>query len=409
MVRSKGNRQLKGNFQPTVLVLNQWAGPITWELSESLGGILGTVALLTGHTDTLNQNDSPHVKLFAAPAHNRSNYARRVVSWVRYLWRAFFWVWRFPRTSPLILYSNPPFLPWLGLLFKILRRQDYILIIHDIYPDTLVQLKKMSSTHLVVRLWRYVNCMAYARAALISTLGEQMAKNIAAQLPASKTVEIDVTPPWVDTEFIRPIARQDNGFHKEYGLQDKMVVLYSGNMGFGHDIETMLEAARRLQTQPEIHFVFIGAGPKWQLVQQVLEEEHLPNLTLLSWLPLERLPYSLSAGDLSLVSIEDGVEGLVLPSKAIYGMAAGSVAVVLARETSELAHWINEFECGKILRPGDVDGLVEIIKHFAEHADILRTYKDNARHAAETLFGKTQNTNRLIALICDKVLDRSSP
>ncbi len=89
--------------------------------------------------------------------------------------------------------------------------------------------------------------------------------------------------------------------------------MYSGNMGLGHDIKTMLEAARCLQDEPKIHFMFIGAGPKWQTAEETLQRESLPNVTLLGWQPEETLPYSLATADVALVSLEDGIEGLAIP------------------------------------------------------------------------------------------------
>ena len=88
------------NSQPALLILNQMAGPITWELAEDLGKQFGAVALLTGHPDTLakgsttNSADSAGVLLYAAAPYQRGSFPRRAWSWLRYLVQAFFWLWR---------------------------------------------------------------------------------------------------------------------------------------------------------------------------------------------------------------------------------------------------------------------------------------------------------------------------
>lgn len=396
---------MKNESRPTLLILNQWAGPITWELTEYLGEKCGPVALFTGHPDTLGKQGTDKVKLFSAPKYRRDSYLRRILSWIWYVIQAFFWVRKFPKTTPLLIYSNPPILPWLGWLLNKFRGQKYGLIIHDLYPNVLVNLRGISDSHLIVRLWRFLNRCAFARASMISTLGEQMAFHISEQMSRSSELQIHVVPPWVDANFIRPMPKEDNWFAKKYDQLNHLTVMYSGNMGLGHDIETMLEAAKQLREFPQIHFMFIGDGPKWQFVAQWLEDADVSNVTLLPWQPLETLPFSLSAADVALISIEPGIEGLMIPSKAIYALAAGSVPIVLTHDSSELVDWIQQYNCGVVLPPGDVDGLVAIIRRLSQDRNELQNYRQYARAAAEARFDKRMNVQQLTDLIVQSVLD----
>ena len=111
---------------------------MTWELAEDLGQAFGCVALLTGHPDTL-QKSHPNVQLFAAKSYVRGSFGQRAITWLLYCWQAFWWVWRWEKETPLLLFSNPPILVWLGWLLHILRGQQYAVMVHDIYPDVLVR------------------------------------------------------------------------------------------------------------------------------------------------------------------------------------------------------------------------------------------------------------------------------
>lgn len=382
---------------PRLLILNQMAGPLTWELAEDMGAALGMVVLLTGHPDTLAKGEQPQLRLFRAAPYKRGSYLVRILAWLHYMIQAFFWIWRWPRTTPLLLFSNPPLLPWLGLAARLLRGQHYSVMVHDIYPDVLIRLAGVAEQHPLVRAWRWLNKQAYERAEVVMTLGEHMAITLAKQFDPAQTPAgaIKVIYPWADTEKIRPIPKEENPFAHQYGQVGKLTVMYSGNMGLGHDIETMLAAAVQLQSEPDIHFMFIGAGPKWQLVADTIRDRELSNVTLLPWQEEEVVPFSLSTADISLVSLEEEMQGLAVPSKSIFAMAAGSALIALVGRNNELSTWIDTYHCGIIVAPGDAVALANMLLTWANHRTILEQYRILARQTACEQFGRTKNIERL--------------
>ncbi len=387
---------------PSLLILNQMAGPMTWELAEDLGNELGCVALLTGHPDTLVKT-APGVLLHAAPAYQRGSFTRRAFSWVLYMLRAFFWLWRFPRTTPVLLFSNPPILCWLGWLMRLLRGQKYAVMVHDIYPDVLVRLQGMPEKHPLIRAWRWLNRRAYNRAQVVMTLGEYMAENLARQFDPTRTPagKVEVVYPWVDTERIKPIPKEENWFAQKYGQVGKLTVMYSGNMGLGHDIETMVEAARLLKDEPDIHFMFIGAGPKWQMVKKAIEKHELSNISLLEWQMEEKLPYSLATADISLMSLEQRIEGMAIPSKAIYSLAAGSALVGLGKKDNDISVIVDKYHCGVNIVPGDVKGLADALTDFYKSPNFMDSCKENAHLISESIFSRNINVKRMASLLSE--------
>ncbi|MCB9005497.1 MAG: glycosyltransferase family 4 protein [Ardenticatenaceae bacterium] len=386
--------------QPAILILNQMAGPMTWELAEDMGEALGSVALFTGHPDTL-QKSHPKVQMFAAAPYHRGSFIRRALSWVHYWLQAFFWLWRWPKETPLLLFSNPPILCWLGWLMRTLRGTPYHVMVHDIYPDVLVRMSGFSEKHPLIRLWRWLNRRAYERAKVVMTLGEYMAATLALQFDSTKTTQgqIEVIYPWVDTEKIKPIPKAENWFAQKYNQVDKLTVMYSGNMGLGHDIETMLEAARQLKAVPEIHFMFIGTGPKWSLVNDAQQSENLKNITVLGWQPENDLPYILAAADIALVSLENEFQGLAIPSKSIFAMSVGSIIISISGQHNELYTWITDHFCGAVCPQSDVNGLVAYLSKYSWQQDSLITTHELARQLALTRFTRTANVTQIIETI----------
>jgi len=392
--------------QPKILILNQMAGPMTWELAEDLSKEIGCVALLTGHPDTLKKESTELLQLHPAPTYHRGSFSRRAISWLDYCFKAFFWILKYPSSTPVLIFSNPPILLWFVWLIYGIRKQKYAIMVHDIYPDILVRLQGFSEKHLLIRVWRFLNRHAYQKARLVMTLGEYMAANLEKQFDSSKNTagKVEVVYPWVDTDKIHPIPKEENWFAKKYDQVGKLTVMYSGNMGIGHDIETMLNAAKKLKNNGDIHFIFLGAGPKWDLVKQTISKENLKNVSLFPWQPENILPFSIAVADISLISLKTGVGGLILPSKAIYSMAIGSAIILLTNTESELNNWLINSNSGKIIFSKDTGKLCNLLKDLYENKSSLYEMKKSSRITALTNFSRLSNSKIIYRTLFENLL-----
>ena len=333
--------------------------------------------------------------------YDRATSLSRGLTWLMYLGHAFIWLQRWPGHIPCLLFSNPPLLPWLGYVLRRWRRRPYAVMIHDIYPDVLVRLKGLSENSLMTRVWRWLNRVSYEAADGVMTLGDCMAATLAGQFDPTRTKagRLEIIHPWADTAKLRPLPKAENWFARSHAQVGKLTVMYSGNMGMGHDIETMLNAARRLRPARDIHFMFIGAGPKWQIVADYLRQEAPANVTLLPWQPEAVVPFSLATADVALVSLEAGAEGLAFPSKALSAMAAGSALLGLSHTPSDLQVLIEQFHCGLNIKPGDVEGLVQAILTFRDDKSFLQQCRRTARLLAETTFARSRNAQKVLDTI----------
>ena len=132
---------------------------------------------------------------------------------------------------------------------------------------------------------------------------------------------------WADEKSIRPLDPNENKFRKAHGLEGKFVIMYSGNMGVVHQFEDILEVARRLRGRSDICFVFIGDGVRHGELVDFQHRYGLKSILLLPYQDRSCLGESLGAGDLHFVSLRNGFEGLVVPSK-VYGIMAAARPMV---------------------------------------------------------------------------------
>jgi glycosyltransferase involved in cell wall biosynthesis len=138
--------------------------------------------------------------------------------------------------------------------------------------------------------------------------------------------------------------------------------------------------------------MIIGAGPRWSEIAESIERNGDTNITLLPLQAESVLPFSLATADIALVSLETGMEGISMPSKTYYCMAAGAAIVGICPERSDLAYVIREHDCGASIAPGDADGLARIIDRLSASPNELARLRRNARTAAVQTFSRDVNT-----------------
>ncbi len=267
------------------------------------------------------------------------------------------------RRELVLLTTAPPFLPFLGYLLSRVCKIQYICLLYDLYPDIAINLNVISPNHWVSKLWENCNYLTWNQAAAIIVLSDTMKERVTQKQPllASK---IAVIPSWVDPCLIKPIEKHQNWFAKQHNLVKPFTVLYSGNMGRCHDMETLLNAILLLREHP-IQFVFIGSGAKRASLLSEVEHLNLKNCLFLPYQPREVLPFSLTACDLSIVSISQGMEGLVVPSKLYSALAVGRPIAAICESHSYLNGLIEQAQCGATFLNGDSQGLANFIEKLS--------------------------------------------
>ena len=372
-----------------ILFLNQVAGPLFRELAADVAVSLGRSILLTGHGSAAAREAGPALQVVRSPDYDRRNLVRRAYSWLAYFAVALRMAFTVPRGTLLFIVSNPPFLPLAGWLAKKLRGQRYVVLVYDVYPGLLESLGTLKRNGVAALLWRQFNRLTWGQAERIFTIGNYMAANIRAMQAADAiSCPVEVIANWADVEFIKPLPKEQNWFARRHGRAGRLTVLYSGNLGITHDIESIVEAATALRDDPAIEFLVIGAGPKWSLVERAIQAQGLTNVTLLPFQLEKDLPFTLTTGDVALITLESGIEGLSVPSKTFYAMASGAALIGLTHGPNEVTEIIERFGCGLTVEPGDVAGLKLAIQRFQQDRAFLSECRRRARQAAEEHFSR---------------------
>lgn len=267
------------------------------------------------------------------------------------------------RRNLTLLTTAPPFLPIIGYLVNLIFGSPYACLLYDLYPDIAIELGVISQQHWLAKLWQSLNCRVWRRAKALIVLSPAMKQRIVSICPEVAD-KISIIHNWSDPDLIQPIAKEDNWFAQQYNLDEKFTVLYSGNTGRCHDMDTILAAASQLKDEP-IQFVFIGSAAKQKDLMQKAYSQGLNNILFLPYQDKSVLPYSLTACDLSLVSVSPGMESLVAPSKFYSCLASGRPVAVVCPQHTYLRQLVLEANCGNTFSNGDGKGLADFIRYLS--------------------------------------------
>ena len=229
----------------------------------------------------------------------------------------------------------------------------------DLYPDLPVACGVMRPDALPTRAFERVNRFILRHSDRGVVLGRCMRDRVLAKGTPARRVEF--IPVWADLRGVEPVPHEGNPYRSRWAPRGEFVVMYSGNFGLGHDARTIIEAMRLLKNEPGIRFVFIGGGKRRQEVEAAVRDHALAGVVYEDYVPREELSKSLSAGDVHLISLKEGVEGIMVPSK-VYGiMGVARPSLFVGHPTSEIARVLEESASGLTIREGDAPGLARAI------------------------------------------------
>ena len=283
-----------------------------------------------------------------------------------------------------LVVTNPPILPFLIRWVCFLKGAKFVLLVHDVYPDVFVPLGLMQSNNPIYSMLSWANGKLYASADRVVVLGRDMARLVEGK--SKGLAQVSVIPNWGDIDVITPSPKADNTLLQKLNLTGKFVVHYSGNHGRTHDLLSMVEAAKMLEDERDIHFLLIGEGSGKAEVVSRAKILGLNNIIFLPYVDRAELNTSLNASDVSVVVFKKGMAGISVPSRLYNLMAAGKPILAVVDDDSEVADVIREAKLGISVPPESPEKLAEQILSFKNDGDLRVKMAENSRNEAVTKY-----------------------
>lgn len=280
------------------------------------------------------------------------------------------------RPDVILALSAPPMVATAAALAARGRELPLVHWVHDVYPDIALATGVLPRRSALGSTLQILSRMTHRHAAMSIAVSSKMAEILKAHGQSADRVRVQEN--WADGTAIQPRPAAATSFRARHGLKGRFVVMYSGNLGLVHDIATPIRAAHELSSScPDVVFVFVGAGARLAEARALAGEA--ANIRFLPAQPRGELSDSLAAANLHLVSLAEGMEGLVVPSKLYGVMAAGRPVVYIGPAQSEVAHVVRRHELGWRVDPGDAAGLAAIVADATRRGDDLAACGERAR------------------------------
>lgn len=265
--------------------------------------------------------------------------------------------------------STPPIQGAMAALVKKFRRDHipFIYNLQDIFPDSLVGTGLAKKDGLLWKIGRVIENFTYRNADKIIVISQDFKRNIMAKgVPEEK---IEVIYNWVDEQAVVNIPRNENKLFEKYNLNpNKFYITYCGNIGLTQNMDLLLDVAKELSTEENIHFVLVGEGADKARVKSRVENENINNISFLPFQPYEDISHVFSLGDAGLIISKPGVGENSVPSKT-WSIMSAECPVIANFDENEIKTILSENNCGIFTKAGDKEAFKNAILELYNNKD----------------------------------------
>lgn len=274
---------------------------------------------------------------------------------------------RVGRPDVIIVISPPLFNAIGGRLLAWRKRCPFIFNVHDLWPESAVQMGVLRSPTLI-RLSEWLEWSTYRRATEVWAVTDGIRETLIRKgLPAGKTALI---PNGVDAARFHPIPRDEA--RAQLGWDDRFTVMYAGTLGLAHGLTTTLDAAERLRDHADVRFLLVGEGAMRSTLMADVAARGLENVTFLPSFPHDQMPLVLAGADVCVVSLRRlAIFKGARPSKMFECMAsARPVLLAVDGEAREIAE--HDAGAARYVEPEDAEAMVAGILELKDHPEWAR-------------------------------------
>lgn len=305
------------------------------------------------------------------PEFSKENKASRIRNILSYFFGAMHATLKVGHQDYIFSISQPPILGGLlGVWGKWMKHAKFIYNIQDFNPEQVMAVG-YSHNKLVLKLMMIMDKFSCKQSDLVITVGRDLVETLNNRFKSGIVPRVAMINNWIDEGTIHPLSADEShvlAFKQKYDLQDKFIIMYSGNIGLYYDLENLIRVIEqfpkgtRAKDGRQVEFAFVGAGTMLETLKTYVAEHNMENVCFIPYQRKENLVYSLNAADVHWCVNAKGIKGVSCPSK-FYGIAAAGKPVIGVLENgTEVERLISENGLGYLSNPGDYSKIEDSIK-----------------------------------------------
>ena len=291
------------------------------------------------------------------------------------------------KSDVVVSMSDPPLSALIGHMVAKVKRAQHIHWSHDVYPDLLPLFgKKLPFYNSVYKFMRRILNKSSKVVVLERCMADYLVKTDV------NRDRISIIPNWADPHIFipegigKPVIQPKTVLPEKVFRDDspKFRILYAGNVGLAHDMRVIFDAAKQLLDHKEIEFVLVGTSDAHDALAEERAKEGLDNIKFMPYQPSHALKSLLESGDIHLVSMKQGAEGLLLPCKFYSSLAVGRPTIFVGSERSGIAKVLKEYKAGITVSNDQAQSLVDAILYYRHNGQEWFNAQEGAIAASQS-------------------------
>ncbi|MDU1337665.1 MAG: glycosyltransferase family 4 protein [Clostridium butyricum] len=320
------------------------------------------------------------------PEFNKSRKVSRIINLISYFINAIIATFNLQKQDYVFSISQPPILGGLlGVIGKFIKKGKLIYNIQDFNPEQTIAVG-YSKNKFLVNIALYLDKFSCKMSNKIILVGRDMQQTLNNRFVKSYLPNNIVINNWIDEKSIYPLSNNNTTvyeFKERYNLQNKFVIMYSGNIGLYYDLENLIKIIGEFNNRDDVKFAFVGDGTIKKNIENYALENNLKNVVFIPYQEKSDLNYSLNAADVHFVVNSKGIKGISVPSKLYGVMACGKMILGILEKGSEARIIIEESGCGICSEPEDYEDIYIKIKYILDNKQLAEVIGEKGRKYLE--------------------------
>ena len=327
------------------------------------------------HVPLREEKDGVNIQRIRYIQLGRASKLGRLINYFSFTASAFFHLFKLRKYKSVIVYSNPPILPFIAVLGNVLFGTKIVFVAYDVYPEVAYASNSLRPDSIISKGMRWLNHQMYKRVSRVVALTDEMKEFLLEHRPELTADRVVTIANWAHE---KKIEATDEAYAR-FGYQPgQFIVSYFGNMGICQEMETLVSAVEQMADNDKVQFLFIGHGSKKPAIAERFEKKHLKNVQMHDFLTGEAFEQAVAISSCCVVSLEKGLKGMCAPSKYYSYLQGGKAVLAVVEEGSYLEEEIEREGIGRAVAIGDAKGLVQIICNMSLNCEKCRNMGEKA-------------------------------
>ncbi|EOU1118092.1 glycosyltransferase family 4 protein [Clostridium perfringens] len=330
------------------------------------------------------------------PEFDKKNKISRIKNLLAYFMNSIIATIKLDKFDYIYSISQPPILGGtLGVIGKFLKGGKFIYNIQDFNPEQTMAVG-YSKNKLILNLAMFLDKWNCKKSDKVIVVGRDMQETLNERFKNKKVPNNVFINNWIDEKEVYPIVSHEeiDNFKCKYELNDKFIIMYSGNIGLYYDLENIIKVIGKFKDRDDIIFAFVGDGSVKEKIEKYSIQNNLNNVKFIPYQPKEKLKYSLNSADVHWVVNAKGIKGVSVPSKLYGVMAVGKPVLGVLDNGSEARLILEESNCGVCSEPSDYKMIENNINYIINNKEKIKSLGMNGREYLENYLSKNKSIDK---------------